>query len=157
MAQTNDSTEQQRNLDAIETLRNQFKAAFVSGEPDSLAPLITDDFVYYQPNYEGPCTYGKQAHLNYTRSLPKVHQVDIKLFDSILMGRWAFESGEELYQEDDGTGGSTSQVARFVRLLYRNDAAEWPMARRMRDMARDQYSFRRPPAATFVCNSGKSQ
>jgi ketosteroid isomerase-like protein len=155
MAQTSDSTEQQRSRAAIEALRNQFEAALISGEPDDHARLITDDFVYYQPNFEGPCTYGKRAHLNYLRSLPKVHKVEIKLFDSILMSRWAFETGEEHYEESTVEGGRVHQVARFVRLLYRSDQGAWQMARTARGMALDLHCARQPPSPALISNGGR--
>lgn len=143
------------DVEAIDALRNQFKAALISGKPEDLAPLITDDYVYYQPNYEGPCTYGRQPHLAYIRSLPNVYAVEIKLMDFVLMDRWAFETGEEVYQEGDGQGGRIEQVARFARLSYRGDDGYWRMARTFRGTARDLHSFRLPPRAEFVCNSGK--
>lgn len=146
---------QPSEIDAVRQLRDRFMNALRSGEREDLAPLITPDYVYYQPNYEGPCTYGRQPHLDYVRSLPKVMDVEIRLVDHFLMGRWAFESGEEVYSEDDGAGGSVRQVARFVRLLYRDDQGTWMMARTMRGMALDQHSYRRPPTAKFITNSGK--
>lgn len=155
MAQTSDSDPRGADLDAIKNLRSRLKAASVSGRPDDLATLITDDFVYYQPSFEGPCTYGRQAHLAYVPSLPKVYQLEIELLDFILMGRWAFESGEEHYQESTADGSRIAQVARFVRLLYRNDLGTWQLARTARGMALDLHCVRQPPAADRIPNAGR--
>jgi len=156
VGQVDYNAEQQRHTKAIDTLRERFEAALVSGQAADLAPLITDDYVYYQPNFEGPSTYGKQAHLNYLPSLPRVHQAKIELLDFILLSnRWAFETGEEYYQESTVDGGRADQVARFVRLLYRNDAGEWQMARTARGMAMDLHCARLPPAPQFITNAGR--
>lgn len=150
------TAEQQRDADAIETLRKRFEQALISTNPRDLASLITADYVYYQPIFEGPTTYGRQPHLDYVRSLPKVHHVEIKIIEFVLMGHWAFETGEELYQEDDGHGGSIEQVARFGRLLYRDDTGVWRMARTARATARDLRCFRLPPRPGFIFNAGRA-
>jgi ketosteroid isomerase-like protein len=155
MGQKNYTADQQHDVNAIDALRNQFLSALITGKPEDLAPLITDDYVYYQPNFEGPSTYGKQPHLNYIRSLPKVHEAEIRLLDFILMGRWAFETGEECYQESTAEGGRVDQVARFVRLLYRTDTGVWQMARTARGMAMDLHCVRHPPAPEFIFNCGR--
>ena len=156
MNPSNSNIEQQGDLEAINALRKKFEAALVSNRPEELAPLITEDYVYYQPTYEGPSTYGRQFHLDYARSLPRVHAVKIKPVESFQMGRWAFETGEEIYQEEDGNGsGPLEQTARFARLLYRDDAGTWRMARTFRGTARDLGSYRLPPKPGFITNAGK--
>lgn len=143
------------NLDALAALRKRFEGALVTGAAEDLAPLLTPDFVYYQPCYEGPCTFGRQAHVDYAASLPKIHRAQITVIDFFLMGRWAFETGEEVYEEDDGRGGSVEQVARFGRLSYCDEAGVWRMARTARATARDLRCFRLPPKAGFVTNAGR--
>lgn len=149
------STEQQRDVDALTILRERFSAALVSGKAEDLTPLLTDDYVYFQPNHEGPCTYGRAAHLGYIPSLPKVHEATIELIDFILMGRWAFESGEEICTEEGPDGGKVKQIARFSRLSYRNEAGVWQMARTFRGMALDLKCVREPPKPGFITNSGR--
>lgn len=155
MAKPSDRPDSLESLEAITAFRSQLARAAESADPFEVAPLLTDDYVYYQPNFEGPSTYGRQAHLDYLRSLPRVRGIETTLFDTAIMGRWAFEAGEERYTETTYDGAQVEQTARFARLLHQNASGRWQLARTARGMALDRHGSRVPPRPEHISNGGR--
>lgn len=137
----------------IAELRAQFEKAVIANDPEAVGKLVTDDYVMLQPNPKGPDTYGREAYVNYRKSLDTVTKLTVEPVRVISCGKeWAFEISKEHMEWDLTEVPGYPTHARVVKVLNRNDNGEWRYARTIR--AWDTTSHVAPPAPGSLSNAG---
>jgi uncharacterized protein (TIGR02246 family) len=130
------------DLQGIEKLHSQDVAATLSGDPQALADLFTDDAVLLEP--DAPAVIGKQAILDGNKKEKKEHpggktvkyKVDVK--DSQILDGWAFEWAyfETSYRETDKAPVQSFR-GKALRVMKRQADGSWKFARMMWNLAED--------------------
>jgi len=133
---------QAADLPAIEKLHRQDVAATLSGDPQALADLFTDDGVLLEPG--SAAVAGKTAILANNRKEKAEHpaakvlkyQPDIK--DTQVVDGWAFEWAyfDGSYQESDNSPVQNFR-GKSLRILRREPDGSWKFARVMWNLAED--------------------
>ena len=138
--------------DVYSKLRQQYIDAIRSNEPANIGKVLSEDFVLMQPDKHGPDTYGREAHVQYRKSLPKITDFKVEPVRVISCGTdWALEIGKE-HATWITAQMEFSTSARYFKLLNRSEKHGWQYARVF--MAWAPESLIRPPAPGFITNRG---
>ena len=137
---------------AYQELRIAYIRAAETNNPSAIGKLITDDFVYLQPNKNGPDTYGKSFHLEYRKSLRQLVNLEVEPIRVMSCGNdWALEIGRE-HGTWKSESGEIKTLARYFKLLNRTPDNGWQYSRII--MGWDEKADMPPPAPEFISNGG---
>jgi len=145
------------DIRAIDTLRGQLGEAILSGSPEAIGKLVSEDYVHMQPNVEGPNLYGKQYYLDYLPALNRVTKLRFKLAKDVeLFGNWAVESGE-MVTDVLIAGETVEHATRYMKVLHR-ESTGWKYARDITTtyLTANNSTHKAPPAPGFITYAGKA-
>lgn len=124
------------DMQAIERLHQQDIAATLSGNPQALANLFTDDAVLLQPG--SPAIVGKQAILSANKKQKSEHPSSKvlaykpEIHDLQVANDWAFEwTHFEASYTDSENDRPKSFHAKALRILKRQADGQWKFSRVM--------------------------
>jgi uncharacterized protein (TIGR02246 family) len=130
------------DLQGIDKLHSQDVAATLSGDPQALADLFTDDAVLLEP--DAPAVIGRKAILDGNKKEKIEHpggktvkyKVDVK--DTQIVGDWAFEWAyfESSYRETEKAPVQSFR-GKTLRVMKRQADGSWKFARMMWNLAED--------------------
>lgn len=117
-------------LEKINQLRDQFAAAYSSGEAEAVAALYTADAVVLPSN--SPAAEGQQAILElYKRQLSQgPAKIRIASQETELAGDWAYDRGSvTITLTPKGAKGPVEIPARYLVILRRQPDGSWKVYR----------------------------
>jgi len=135
-AEAQPNTTEPADMQAIERLHQKDIAATLSGDPQALADLFTDDAVLLQPG--SPAIVGRQAILSANekekakRPPSKVLAYKPEIHDLQVVNGWAFEwiDFEASYKESEDEQPKSFH-AKALRILKREADGDWKFSRVM--------------------------
>ena len=126
------------DIEAINKLRDEWKAASDARDVDKILSLITDDAVILAPN--SPPLVGKRAVETMYRTMLNLYKIEQNFIyeEVVLQGDWAYAWGHDEVKMTPLAGGQTLRAKGYGMMIMRREADGWKYARGINNMTRQQ-------------------
>lgn len=121
---------EERDLLAIDRIRDNHVAALNAGDGEAWAALFADDSVQMPPN--APANVGKESIRHWSTGLLNAFRVQFALtVDEVrVFGDWGFERGGYTISLVPAPGGPSMQDnGKYITLYRKSEEGRWQMAR----------------------------